>query len=94
MTARNPYAIAKGDRVVFTSGYPVFANGVVVGRKTLEVRGVVEAIEFEEPWPDGMAYIDIDLTSIPPECWHPRYADAPRAAIKLENVRHDRSRAA
>lgn len=71
MTRPNPYALEAGDRVTFTSGYRVYHRGRCLSRKQMELTGIVEATEWEEPWPYGMAYIRLDLDKVLRECRPP-----------------------
>ena len=63
-----------GDRVTFEVGMPVFDSfGAVIGRINVEFRCVVED-QFDSPFPDGIAAVAIDPTSIPDQCIDPLQA--------------------
>ena len=82
----NPYAITVGERVTWADRYPT-SDG---GRRPIIVHGVVIDIEWKQPWPDGMVYIEVDHASLPEECWELARS---KMAVPLESVRPDRRRA-
>ena len=62
----NPYGIDAGDRVTFTDSMPVFDSfGAVIGRINVEVRCVVEDVQFDSTFPDGIAVVAIDPQASP-----------------------------
>ena len=94
----NPYGIGAGDRVTFTDGMPVFDSfGAVIGRINVEVRCVVEDVQFDSTFPDGIAVVAIDPTSIPDQCIDPLQAGSRHrkpgrlALVRLSLVRPDRA---
>ena len=94
----NPYRIGAGDRVTFTEGMPVFDSfGAVIGRINVEIRCVVEDVQWDPTFPDGIAAVAIDPTSIPDQCIDPLKAGSRHrkpgrlALVRLSLVRPDRT---
>ena len=77
---------------------PVFDSfGAVIGRINVEVRCVVEDVQFDSTFPDGIAAVAIDPTSIPDQCIDPlqsgsRHRKPGRLAlVRLSLIRPDRA---
>ena len=94
----NPYSIGAGDRVTFPDSMPVFDSfGAVIGRINVEVRCVVEDVQIDSTFPDGIAAVAIDPTSIPDQCFDPLQAGSGHrkpgrlALVRLSLVRPDRT---